>query len=311
MADLVRVASFLNVAEAELAQARLAMEGIPSTVGNAAVVLMDWEYSNATGGVKLFVRDFQAPRARVVLKARPTPPQWQLPPWRCAQCGAEIDGSWLVCWSCGSEKNESHQAPSPAVAEPADDRNELSNATKTPDDSESLARHAVAVLVHCALLMMLIVALGVLPAALVATIVVAVCFLFRRMAESQAGMVEAPDAATAIAAAAGVSNSLVEVGLPDEADDADAPTFHEIVAADIQRAWRAAVLALGFPPLAFYSLWLLWKIPLRGSRLAAREKRRYFGAWTVALLILPLAGSFLLAIVAIPFYMVYYTLAGK
>ena len=64
MASLVKVRSFLGVAEAELARVRLAMDGIPARLSNAEFVSWAWYYSNASGGVKLFVNEPDAPGRR-------------------------------------------------------------------------------------------------------------------------------------------------------------------------------------------------------------------------------------------------------
>ena len=43
--NLVRVASYVNVAQADLACARLAMDGIPARLGNAVFLLWCWHFS--------------------------------------------------------------------------------------------------------------------------------------------------------------------------------------------------------------------------------------------------------------------------
>jgi hypothetical protein len=104
MASLVKVRSFLGVAEAELARIRLAMDGIPARLSNAEMVIWFWHYSNATGGVKLFVNSSDTQRAALILDSKSTPQQWQLPQWICPKCQADVDGSWSSCWSCGTSK---------------------------------------------------------------------------------------------------------------------------------------------------------------------------------------------------------------
>ena len=80
------------------------MDGIPARLSNAEFVSWAWYYSNATGGVKLFVNEPDAPRAAIILAPQPVPEQFQPPQWNCPQCQAEVDGLWSYCWSCGTSK---------------------------------------------------------------------------------------------------------------------------------------------------------------------------------------------------------------
>jgi len=105
MPSLVKVRSFLGVAEAELARIRLAMDGISARVSNAEMVSWAWFYSNATGGVKLFVSESDAPRAAIILSPQPVPLLLQPPRWHCPKCQADVDGLWSYCWSCGTSKH--------------------------------------------------------------------------------------------------------------------------------------------------------------------------------------------------------------
>jgi hypothetical protein len=104
MASLVRVRSFLGVAEAELARIRLAMDGISARLSNAELVIWFWHYSNVTGGVKLFVKESDLPQAAIILSPQPVPLQFQPPRWICPKCRADVDGQWSFCWSCGTSK---------------------------------------------------------------------------------------------------------------------------------------------------------------------------------------------------------------
>jgi hypothetical protein len=104
MPSLVKVRSFLGVAEAELARIRLAMDGIPACLGNAEMVSWAWYYSNAIGGVKLFVNEPDHSRAAIILAPQPVPEQFQPSRWHCPKCQADMDGLWSFCWSCGTSK---------------------------------------------------------------------------------------------------------------------------------------------------------------------------------------------------------------
>lgn len=66
---LVCVASYLNTCEADFARMVLAGEGIAAWLENANMVQWCWKYSNAAGGVKLFVSDAQAQPACEILQS--------------------------------------------------------------------------------------------------------------------------------------------------------------------------------------------------------------------------------------------------
>lgn len=63
----VTVGKFSHVAEAQLAQSKLASEGIESFIRNENTISINWLYSNAMGGVQLQVFARDAYRARTVL----------------------------------------------------------------------------------------------------------------------------------------------------------------------------------------------------------------------------------------------------
>jgi len=124
-APFIRVASYLNVARADVARMQLAMEDIPARLDNAALATWFWHYSNATGGVKVLVPKECLDRARTVV-SRPLEPSEPPPPnWACPRCHAEVDGRWRYCWSCGStaggeEGPDFHDEGQPARAAWAD-----------------------------------------------------------------------------------------------------------------------------------------------------------------------------------------------
>ncbi len=80
------------------------MDGIPARLSNAELVSWAWYFSNAIGGVKLFVNSEDLPQAALILSSQPALPQWQAPQWNCPKCQADVDGSWSFCWSCGTSK---------------------------------------------------------------------------------------------------------------------------------------------------------------------------------------------------------------
>lgn len=74
--DLVTVATFDSLIEAQLAQARLETAGLRSQLADAQLIAMDWVLSNAVGGIKLQVLGVDAPAA---LRALAEPADTPLP----------------------------------------------------------------------------------------------------------------------------------------------------------------------------------------------------------------------------------------
>ncbi len=84
--DLVTIASFSFIHEAELARSSLESEGIPAFVADANIVGINWLLSNAVGGVKLQVRRCDLDLAKEILGQEPEPNKegWG----ECANCGS-------------------------------------------------------------------------------------------------------------------------------------------------------------------------------------------------------------------------------
>jgi hypothetical protein len=78
---------------------------------------------------------------------------------------------------------------------------------------------------------------------------------------------------------------------PQGATEADVPlvirrsgTRSEVSRAIVQRAWQAAVIAvLTFPPLAFYSMRLLWKLNERDTPLGWPDRCRMWAAFFLSM----------------------------
>jgi len=87
---MITVASFDNTEQAELLKAQLENAGIQAFVADAAVVSLNWLYSNAVGGVKVQVHEDDLDRAKVLLE------EWQQQPedsaalseYKCPKCGS-------------------------------------------------------------------------------------------------------------------------------------------------------------------------------------------------------------------------------
>ena len=64
---LVTVAAFSHVIEADFAKSRLEADGIWCSLADEHIVIMNWMYSNAVGGVKLQVEESNLERAQQLL----------------------------------------------------------------------------------------------------------------------------------------------------------------------------------------------------------------------------------------------------
>jgi hypothetical protein len=69
--DWVTVATFSQPVEAHLARTKLESEGVECVVSDEYLVRVNWLLSNAVGGVKLRVPEWEEHRARDVLRPRP------------------------------------------------------------------------------------------------------------------------------------------------------------------------------------------------------------------------------------------------
>ncbi len=113
--DLVTVATFRSPQEASITKAALSCEGIEAFIQGAASSSMLSYYGSSVAGASLQVRQSEAERAAVLLAdfesaARKT--DETASPWQCANCGAEVDGGFELCWSCGNEFDEQTQTTS-------------------------------------------------------------------------------------------------------------------------------------------------------------------------------------------------------
>ena len=70
--DMIVVAAFTSVHEAQLARTALQAAGIQTALQNEHIVSMNWMYSNLVGGVKLIVERERADEARAVLATAAT-----------------------------------------------------------------------------------------------------------------------------------------------------------------------------------------------------------------------------------------------
>lgn len=267
--NLVSIASYWNLWEAELALARLKAENIPARLGNAALVFWAWHDANATGGVRVHVAARDAEAARAIVNPAHDEPAEGPPPWTCSTCGTQGFPSWDVCWNCGVSKDG---IPEP---EPCGDE---AIRPETPDDVWEKTGSALLVFFAAMLLVTIFSISGVVSFLAAAALVVFVLFLFRKQDSDER-----------------------ETDAAEDEGPRPAPVGRSSI---VERAWRAAVFGcLVFPPLGLYSLWLLWRVFSRGTRLGRMDRCRSVMALILGI---PMA----LAVLAIPFAIAYTALAS-
>ena len=283
---LVHVASYLNSAEAELVRARLAMDGIPAWLENAALVTWCWPYSNAVGGVKLMVPEPHLRQASEVLSSA-TQPRESIS-WQCPKCGAEVYQDWRYCWSCGTSQEGTEDAFFFTEQ----------SATATDADDMVSASATISLISVCTVFLFLTasdpsVTMFALPFVLLALIVQGLCFA----AEDSFDDSPQPDEAVP----PGVCR---EPKTPPNGSNTDSLAQESDT---ILRLWQASVLSFFFfAPLALYVLWELLHFDLLAVPPSPRDRRRYWGAWAATLFAVPMGGLIIIALVCwiamSPFY---------
>lgn len=78
--ELITVATFDMLPDAQIALGRLEAEGIPATLADAHLVQTDWLYSIAVGGIKLQVEPAYVQRALEILNTDYSADLDQYPP---------------------------------------------------------------------------------------------------------------------------------------------------------------------------------------------------------------------------------------
>lgn len=269
---LVKIASYWNLWEAELAQEHLAAEGIYVVLGNATVVLWCWWYGNAVGGVTLHVSERDAQRAHdVLLSSRRQTPD-EKPRWKCATCGEQADGSWEICWRCGTAVD----GTPPVVDEGPEVRTSRA-------DAEGNGRIGVLFLAFLATTGVLVYSDN-FYAYMSAWVVLGVCCAWWRwLMEGDREPVEPPDE---------LSEEPHEAEDPAEQSLQRRRHMGEAVAL---RAWRTAVFAwFCFPPLVFYSAWLVWRLDPKKTPIGRMGTYRRWAAGVISAVVILALGSFLI-----------------
>jgi hypothetical protein len=108
--DLVVIASFGTLPEADLARAQLRDAGIVTCLENGDLVSTYWAYAVAVGGVKLLVPDADVEAAFRLLAPLATDPT--SPSVHCPQCGIELPSDSAACWRCAKGEGVDEQATS-------------------------------------------------------------------------------------------------------------------------------------------------------------------------------------------------------
>lgn len=122
--QLVTIATFGTVGEADVAREVLQEAGVACCLQDVTAVSMLWHLSNSMGGVKLAVLAADAPRAIVVLRDVVPSPLQRATFAACSQCGAPPQLGFEACWSCG------------APLEPLSDTEAMPISDGAPDDDE-------------------------------------------------------------------------------------------------------------------------------------------------------------------------------
>ena len=249
--DLVAVASCLDPPCADLVRMALAREGIPAAPGNANFLSWYWHYSNAVGGVLIYVRDREAQRACEVLAAARAKLAESLPPWTCPSCGQQVAGRWSACWQCGRVADGTPGQPlaEDAAAPPGGE-------AEVADTSGASRVIAVAV-------------------AIVMIVLLVTCRL-----KTIAFLAPLPSSCSS---SSGCFNSLPRGRWSHKPRQSRTfrrrpsgrPRGASSACAIVRRAWQSAVIGLVvFPPLNFYSMWLLLKLMQRDTPLGLRRPLR-------------------------------------
>ncbi len=96
----IQIASFSFPHEAHIAKASLEAANIPATIADEHTINMDWLYSNALGGVRLFVPDKYAEEAKLIIEQDYSE--------NVDQIFEETIEDKKTCPSCGSEQLEAY-----------------------------------------------------------------------------------------------------------------------------------------------------------------------------------------------------------
>ncbi len=106
--ELVTIATFTFVAEADATKMHLESEGIPTFLADDATVSMDWLLGNAIGNVKVRVPRSRAEQAYAIVeelraerRRRAENAPTDTDAMACLSCGAAMPADASTCPACG------------------------------------------------------------------------------------------------------------------------------------------------------------------------------------------------------------------
>ena len=98
---LTRLETYINEIEAEIAKGRLEALGVQAVLAKDNCGGMR-PHLDLQVGVKLFVAEEDADKAREILAAGPAAASTA--PWTCPHCSEESEGGFDACWNCGRDR---------------------------------------------------------------------------------------------------------------------------------------------------------------------------------------------------------------
>ncbi|MCW3062673.1 MAG: hypothetical protein JWQ02_4494 [Capsulimonas sp.] len=100
---MIKVFTAADIMQVEVVRGELESRGIPTMLKHESVR----GQANVVGFGGMWpevwvVNEADAPAAQQILDQHNNMPA--ILPWKCAQCGEEIDGSFDSCWNCGHDR---------------------------------------------------------------------------------------------------------------------------------------------------------------------------------------------------------------
>ena len=188
----------------------------------------------------------RGPTCPEVLTAACAKPTESLPPWMCPSCGQRVAGQWAVCWQCGraADGAPSEQPAEDVAAPPGGEANVVGGPLGT---SVPAVAAAIAMIV-------LVVISGLEMIVILAPLAVVFILFMQQFQPILRSAVRTRRAATSPNRPQRGANS---------------------ASAIVRRAWQSAMIGLCvFPPLSFYSTWLLLKLGERDTPLGRADRWR-------------------------------------
>jgi hypothetical protein len=277
MADrVVKITSFWYVAEADLARAVLAAEGIPACLAGACALSWFWHWANADGGVKVLVRESDAGRARRLLAGEEDEDPSAQPARTCPHCDSSVPAAWEVCWSCGALADGT-----PFPWGPSQDA--------IQEEPREAMKTGWADVVGLFALTVLLIFVAFRGSPLVLFLWPILVWVFWLLARRGPQKVRQEKGRTDWEAEGETTRT------PDDEPFGD-PYTGDVVA---RRAWLAAVLGLlWFPPLILYALWVLGNLDPEADPLSQAGARRRQAGFVLTAVGLLIYGAVFLAMLA-------------